>query len=79
MTTTRWQRLQTRIGDRIAPPRFLAFAAVLIIASALLSPEVGMTRGILAGFDGAALLFIGSLVPLLRLSLIHISEPTRPY
>ncbi len=34
MTTTRWQRLQTRIGDRIAPPRFLAFAAVLIVASA---------------------------------------------
>lgn len=66
MTTTRWQRLQTRIGDRIAPPRFLAFAAVLIVASVLLSPEVGMTRGILTGFDGAALLFIGSLVPLLR-------------
>ena len=66
MTTTRWQRLQTRIGDRIAPPRFLAFAAVLIVASALLSPHVGMTRGILTGFDAAALLFIGSLIPLLR-------------
>lgn len=66
MTTSRWQRLQTRIGDRIAPPRFLAFAAILIAAAAGLVPVLGMTRGILAGFDAAALLFIGSLLPLLR-------------
>lgn len=66
MTTTRWQRLQTRIGDRIAPPRFLAFALILIAASAGLTPRFGMIRGILAGFDAAAFLFIASLVPLLR-------------
>ena len=66
MTTTRWQSLQTRIGDRIAPPRFLLFALILIGAAAGLVPVLGKTRGILAGFDAAALLFIGSLVPLLR-------------
>lgn len=66
MTTTRWQRLQTRIGDRIAPPRFLSFAIILIAAAAGLIPVLGTTRGILAGFDAAAVLFIGSLIPLLR-------------
>ncbi|APX64982.1 DUF1345 domain-containing protein [Sphingomonas sp. gentR] len=66
MTTPRWQRLQTRIGDRIAPPRFLLFALILIGAAGGLVPVLGMTRGILAGFDAAALLFIGSLIPLLR-------------
>lgn len=66
MTTSRWQRLQTRIGDRIAPPRFLLFALILIGAAAGLVPVLGMTRGVLAGFDAAALLFIGSLLPLLR-------------
>ncbi|WP_322964787.1 DUF1345 domain-containing protein [Sphingomonas fuzhouensis] len=66
MTPTRWQRLQAHIGDRIAPPRFLWFALILIGAVAGLVPGLGMTRGILAGFDAAALLFIGSLIPLLR-------------
>ena len=66
MTISRWQRLQTRIGDRIAPPRFVLFALILIGAATGLVPVLGMTRGVLTGFDAAALLFIGSLLPLLR-------------
>ena len=66
MTITRWQRLQRHIGDRIAPPRFILFGFVLIVAAALLIPPLGLTRGVLAGFDAAAILFIGSLVPLLQ-------------
>ncbi|WP_294306358.1 DUF1345 domain-containing protein [uncultured Sphingomonas sp.] len=66
MTKSRWQRLQTRIGDRIAPPRFILFALILVGAATGLVPVLGMTRGVLTGFDAAALLFIGSLVPLLR-------------
>ena len=66
MTISRWQRLQTRIGDRIAPPRFVLFALILVGAATGLVPVLGMTRGVLTGFDAAALLFIGSLVPLLR-------------
>ncbi|MET4897398.1 DUF1345 domain-containing protein [Sphingomonadaceae bacterium jetA1] len=64
--TTRWQRLQSRIGQRIAPPRFVAFALVLIVACAALIPALGKTRGMLAGFDIAAILFNLSLIPLLR-------------
>lgn len=66
MTKFRWQRLQTRIGDRIAPPRFILFALILVGAATGLVPVLGMTRGVLTGFDAAALLFIGSLLPLLR-------------
>lgn len=66
MTISRWQRLQTRIGDRIAPPRFILFALILVGAATGLVPVLGMTRGVLTGFDAAALLFIGSLLPLLR-------------
>ncbi len=66
MTKSRWQRLQTRIGDRIAPPRFILFALILVGAATGLVPVLGMTRGVLTGFDAAALLFIGSLAPLLR-------------
>lgn len=66
MTISRWQRLQTRIGDRIAPPRFVLFALILVGAATGLVPVLGMTRGVLTGFDAAALLFIGSLLPLLR-------------
>lgn len=42
------------------------FALILIGAAVGLVPVLGMTRGILTGFDAAALLFIGSLLPLLR-------------
>ena len=66
MTISRWQRLQTQIGDRIAPPRFVLFALILVGAATGLVPVLGMTRGVLTGFDAAALLFIGSLLPLLR-------------
>ena len=66
MTISRWQRLQTRIGDRIAPPRFILFALILVGAATGLVPVLGMTRGVLTGFDAAALLFIGTLLPLLR-------------
>lgn len=66
MTISRWQRLQTRIGERIAPPRFIAFALILVGAGVVLVPPLGLTRGILAGFDLAAFLFLISLVPLLR-------------
>lgn len=66
MTITPWQRLQRRIGNRIAPPRFLLFGLVLIVATVALIPVMGLTRGVLAGFDLAALLFLASLVPLLK-------------
>ncbi|MGP7795856.1 DUF1345 domain-containing protein [Sphingomonas sp. CLY1604] len=52
------------IGSRIAPPRFALFVLVFAAALALLIPTLGKGRGVMAGFDIAALLFLISLVPL---------------
>lgn len=54
-----------RIGQRIAPPRFLLFCVVLAIALVLLIPVIGPTRGILAAFDIASALFLAVIAPLL--------------
>jgi uncharacterized membrane protein len=54
------------IGKRIAPPRFLAFAAAAIVSVAALTPLLSDWRsGIMAGFDVAAILFLASCRPLL--------------
>ena len=56
-----------RLGNRIAPPRFLLFLALLPIgyfAYLALVPESGWTDAAAMGFDFAALVFIVSLVPL---------------
>lgn len=52
------------IGNRIAPWRFLMFIAALAVGVAIAVPMVGLSKGILIGFDGAALLFIGSFASL---------------
>ena len=54
------------IGKRIAPPRFLIFSVLFPVAAAVLSPRLGAGRAVMAGFDGASLLFLLSLTPLLR-------------
>jgi uncharacterized membrane protein len=54
------------LGQRIAPPRFIAFVVLLAAGAAALVPRLGWTHGLLLGFDGAALLFLLSLVPLFR-------------
>ncbi|MBN8840263.1 MAG: DUF1345 domain-containing protein [Sphingomonadales bacterium] len=55
-----------RIGRRIAPPRFLAFIAIMVVATiaALLG---GFVRGraLMIGFDAGAAFFLVSLWPLL--------------
>ena len=54
------------VGKRIAPARFLAFAAVAIVAVAALMPLLRDWRtGIMAGFDIAAFVFLASCWPLL--------------
>lgn len=54
------------IGNRIAPPRFLIFAAVLAAASAVAIPTLGAHFGIMAAFDAAAVVFLLACLPLLR-------------
>lgn len=55
------------LGNRIAPPRFIAYAAALVVA-ALWAASRGDTalRDFLIGFDVATALFILSTIPLFR-------------
>jgi len=54
------------IGNRIAPPRFLAFCGVLAVAVPLATLRWGWTSGTMIGFDAAAAVFLACTVPLLR-------------
>ena len=54
------------IGQRLAPPRFILFLAVLAAGSAVLIPTLGAGRGTMAAFDLAALAFLAALSTLLK-------------
>jgi len=57
--------LKLHLGNRIAPVRFLVFIAVLLVAVPVLTSMIGWRHGTMLGFDMAALIFLGSLKPLL--------------
>lgn len=59
-------RSEWRVGNRIAPARFLAFVGLLIIACGI-AVSVGTTpgRALMIGFDTASVVFLVSLWPLL--------------
>ena len=55
------------IGNMIAPPRFLAFLASLVICIPLATARLNdLALGAMAGFDLAAVLFLALCYPLLR-------------
>lgn len=54
------------IGNRIAPPRFLLFCAIVLAAVPAIASASSWDIGVMAGFDIAALAFFVSIVPLLR-------------
>jgi uncharacterized membrane protein len=54
------------IGSRIAPPRFALFAIVFAAGLVGLIPRFGATRGAMAAFDIAAILFLVSVASLFR-------------
>ena len=54
------------LGNRIAPPRFVAFALLMIVGCAALMPSLGWARGSMAAFDIAALIFFGLVAPLMN-------------
>jgi hypothetical protein len=61
--------LRVLVGRKIAPPRFLAFIALLPLAGWLhhvLFQPLHWTRSLAVGFDAAAAVFVFSLLPLLR-------------
>jgi len=55
------------IGNRIAPARFLLFLGLLGLGWTVGSSWLGFGRGLLGGFDLAALAFLISCAPLFRL------------
>lgn len=65
------------IGNRVAPPRFLLFAAILAVASAGAIPALGPRFGVMAAFDAAATVFLASCLPLLRHESHHMRAAAR--
>lgn len=65
------------IGNLVAPPRFLLFAAILGAGCAVAIPPLGERFGIMAAFDTAALLFLASCLPLLRHESRHMRAAAR--
>ena len=57
---------QMGIGNRLAPPRFILFAVIAMIATPVAIIASDWRMGSLLGFDAAALVFILSLLPLYR-------------
>ncbi len=52
------------IGNRVAPPRYLLFIALLIVGSAVAVAAFGWQHGVMIGFDVAALGFLAASVSL---------------
>lgn len=60
--------------NRIAPWRFLMFFAVLLIVGGASAGAVGWSKAAMVGFDCAALIFLGSCLPLFQFSSTHLRE-----
>ena len=65
------------IGNRIAPPRFLLFAAVLATGCAAAIPQLGARFGVMGAFDVAGLAFLLACVPLFRHQSHHMRASAR--
>ena len=57
---------QPGIGNRIAPARFLLFAAALIVGLAIAPLWMDWRHSVLAAFSAAAMIFLVAAAPLLR-------------
>ena len=66
-----------RLGNHIAPPRFLIFALVLVVGLVVLIPAIGWSRGTLAAFDIASALFLVLIAPLLWSKTDRMREHAR--
>ncbi|WP_447728389.1 DUF1345 domain-containing protein [Sphingomonas koreensis] len=69
--------MRRTIGNRVAPPRFLLFAAVLAVASAAAIPALGPRFGVMVAFDAAAVVFLFSCLSLLRHESHHMRATAR--
>src|SRR6478735_2041541 len=60
------EKFKRPVGTYLAPERFLAFVALLVIATWLATRSFPIERAAMIGFDVAALGFLLSMAPLLR-------------
>ena len=61
------------IGNRIAPPRFMAFLVALVLGFPIAARAIGgWALGAMAAFDVAAFLFLVLCIPLLRTREAHV-------
>ena len=58
--------MKLNLGQKIAPPRFIAFAVLFVIGLFVAIPPLGWGRGTMAAFDVAALIFLILISSLLR-------------
>lgn len=60
--------LRAALGSRIAPPRFILFVALMVLIAGAWRLAHASPAGdaLVVGFDGAALAFMASLLPLMR-------------
>ncbi|HWI85913.1 MAG TPA: DUF1345 domain-containing protein [Sphingomonas sp.] len=56
---------ELQLGNRIAPPRFLAFTVIMIIGTPIGISQLGWAKGAMAAFDVASIIFFATIVPLL--------------
>jgi uncharacterized membrane protein len=57
---------ETSIGNRIGPPRFLIFLALLALGYLVATTMVPRAQAVMISFDIAAIFFLASCVPLFR-------------
>jgi uncharacterized membrane protein len=55
-----------RLGNRVAPPRFITFLAIILIGLPLGITKLGWAAGSMAAFDAAALVFFVLIAPIFR-------------
>jgi len=55
-----------RLGNSIAPARFVLFCVVFVIGLAVAIPALGFGLGTMAAFDAASAIFLVAMAPLLR-------------
>ncbi len=57
--------VKSGLGNRIAPPRFVAFALIAVVGIVAGTLALGWRQGVMAGFDAGALVFLLSCLSLL--------------
>lgn len=65
------------LGNRIAPPRFLLFILLILIAGPIAISKMGWAQGAMAAFDTAATIFFLSIIPLLRDEAVAMRQSAR--